>query len=151
MEQMASQPLALGVIQPLIARQIINSDGVRNPGPSFALFNWVNSGGVVMDYLISRIKTMEGDSDRILIGSVSMRDIHQQFMISNAHLKRLLKQAAGMGSVGWAGVPGKSSFWLSRGFVSEYWNYQAEKFAVIDAAFQTTMDELQASPRSLRS
>lgn len=151
MEQMAAQPAAVGVMQPLIAQQIINSDAVRNPGPSFALFNWVNSGGVVMDYLVSRITSMEGDSDRIMIGSISMRDIHQQFMISNAHLKRLLKQAAGMGSVGWAGVPGKSSFWLSRGFVAEYWNYQAEKFAVIDAAFQAAMDELQTSPRFLRS
>jgi hypothetical protein len=151
LEQMMANPNAIAIMQPLIARQIINSDAVRNPGPSFNLFNWVNSGGVVMDYLISRIETMEGDSDRIPIGAISMRDIHQQFMISNAHLKRLLKQAAGMGSVGWAGVPGKSSFWLSRGFVSEYWNYQAEKFAIIDGASQAAADALQSPPRFGRS
>lgn len=151
LEQMMENPDAVAVMQPLIAQQIFNSDAVRNPGPSFALFNWVNSGGVVMDYLISRIQTMEGDSDKILIGPISMRDIHQQFMISNAHLKRLLKQAAGMGSVGWAGVPGKSSFWLSRGFVGEYWNYQAEKFAVIDAASQAAFDALEMPSRLVRS
>lgn len=151
LEKMMSDPGALGAMQPLIARQIINSDAVRNPGPSFNLFNWVNSGGVVMDYLISRVETMEGDSERILIGPISMRDIHQQFMISNAHLKRLLKQAAGMGSVGWVGVPGKSSFWLSRSFVSEYCNYQAEKFAIIDGACQSMADALQAPPRFGRS
>lgn len=104
-----------------------------------------------MDYLISRIQTMEGDTDQILIGPISMRDIHQQFMISNAHLKRLLKQAAGMGSVGWAGAPGKSSFWLSRSFVAEYWNYQAEKFAVIDAAAQAALEDRQAPSRVIRS
>jgi hypothetical protein len=134
LDQLASNPDAIAIMQPLIARQIINSDAIRNPGPTFNLFNWVNSGGVVMDYLISHIKTVDEDADRIAIGPISMRDIHQQFMISNAHLKRLLKQAAGMGSVGWTGLPGKSSFWLSRGFVVEYWNYQAEKFAVIDSA-----------------
>ncbi|MBZ5762185.1 MULTISPECIES: hypothetical protein [Rhizobium] len=150
-EQMLANPDAIAVMQPMIARQIINSDAVRNPGPSFALFNWVNSGGVVMDYLISRIQTMEGDTDKILIGPISMRDIHQQFMISNAHLKRLLKQAAGMGSVGWAGAPGKSSFWLSRSFVAEYWNYQAEKFAVIDAAAQAALEDRQAPSRVIRS
>ncbi|WFR95348.1 hypothetical protein [Rhizobium tumorigenes] len=150
-EQMMANPDAIAAMQPMIARQIINSDAVRNPGPSFALFNWVNSGGVVMDYLISRIQTMEGDTDKILIGPISMRDIHQQFMISNAHLKRLLKQAAGMGSVGWAGAPGKSSFWLSRSFVAEYWNYQAEKFAVIDAAAQAALEDQQAPSRVIRS
>jgi hypothetical protein len=149
--EMMANPDAIAVMQPLIARQIINSDAVRNPGPSFNLFNWVNSGGVVMDYLISRIETMDGDGDRIAIGPISMRDIHQQFLISNAHLKRLLKQAAGMGSVGWAGVPGKSHFWLSRGFVAEYWNYQAEKFAIIDDACQAATAELQVPPRFGRS
>lgn len=150
-DQMAASPQAIEIMQPLIARQIINSDAVRNPGPSFNLFNWVNSGGVVMDYLISRIETIEGDSDRIPIGPISMREIHQQFMISNAHLKRLLKQAAGMGSVGWTGVPGKSSFWLSRGFVTEYWNYQAQKLAIIDGAWHARDDGLQVPARISRS
>jgi hypothetical protein len=44
-----------------------------------------------------------------------------------------------LGSVGWTGVPGKSPFWLSRTFVSEYWNYQAAKFAIIDAASEVAL------------
>lgn len=144
MADLAANPGVLSIMQPLIAHEVINSDAVRNPGPSFNLFNWVNSGGVVMDFLISRIETMDKTSERVEIGTISMREIHQKFLISNAHLKRLLKQAAGMGSVGWSGLPGKSSFWLSRSFVSEYWSYQAEKFAIIDAAYQNSLSAIEA-------
>jgi hypothetical protein len=135
-ERMEADPDGLALIQPLIAQVVFKSDAIRNPGPTFNLFNWVNSGGVVMDFLISRIATMDKTLDRVEIGPISMREIHQKFLISNAHLKRLMKQASGMGSVGWSGIPGKSSFWLSRAFVTEYWNFQAEKFAVIDSAHE---------------
>jgi hypothetical protein len=127
-------------LQPRIATAILTSSAIRNPGPTFNLFNWANSGGVVMDYLISRIEALDPSMERIAIGRISMKDIRDQFMISNTHLKRLLKQAAQMGSVGWEGTPGRSSFWLSRGFVSEYWNYQAAKFAVVDAAYEAAVN-----------
>lgn len=151
LEHLAANPGSLAIMQPFIAKAIIDSDAIRNPGPTFNLFNWVNSGGVVMDFLISRIETMDGTSERVEIGTISMREIHQKFLISNAHLKRLLKQAAGMGSVGWSGLPGKSSFWLSRGFVSEYWSYQAEKFAIIDAACHRSAQAMAMPARFGRS
>ena len=133
-ERMAANPRALALIEPEIAKRIFQSEAVRNPGTTFNLFNWANSGGVVMDYLISRIDTVDPDSERVVIGAISLKNIREQFLISNTHLKRLLREAGILGSVGWTGVPGKSSFWLSHGFVLEYWNYQAAKFALIDAA-----------------
>jgi hypothetical protein len=86
-----------------------------------------------MDYLISRIISIDPSADKVLIGRISFKAMLDQFMISAAHLKRLFKEAADFGSIGWAGATGKSSFWLSRTFVSEYWSYQAEKYAMIDA------------------
>jgi hypothetical protein len=132
--RMAAEPRALALVEPEIARRIFLSEAVRNPGATFNLFNWANSGGVVMDYLISRIDSVDPDSEKVVIGAISLKNIREQFLISNTHLKRLLREAAVLGSVGWTGAPGKSSFWLSRGFVLEYWNYQAAKFAIIDAA-----------------
>jgi len=128
-------------MQPVIAKMILDSESLKNPGVTFALFNWATSGGVVMDYLISRITEIDPTSDKVLIGTISPKIIQSQFMISSAHLKRLLKQATELGSVGWAGAPGKSSFWLSRNFVSEYWNYQAEKYAIVDAVSQAVLDQ----------
>jgi len=132
-------------MQPVIAKMILDSESLRNPGVTFMLFNWATSGGVIMDYLISRISKIDPTSDKVLIGPISPKVIQSQFMISSAHLKRLLKQAAELGSVGWAGAPGKSSFWLSRNFVSEYWNYQAEKYAVVDAVSQAVLGQSDRS------
>jgi hypothetical protein len=89
--------------------------------------------------------------ERIAIGQISMKDIRDQFMISNTHLKRLFKQAAQLESVGWVGTPGKSSFWLSRGFISEYWNYQAAKFAAIDGAYEAALNSREQSTSGLAS
>ncbi len=139
LERLNADLSAIAALQPKIAAAIVVSNAVRNPGATFNLFNWANSGGVVMDYLISRIETTDVSADKIPIGPISMKEIRDQFMISNTHLKRLLKQAASMGSVGWMGAPGRSSFWLSREFVREYWNYQAAKFAIIDEACEAAL------------
>jgi hypothetical protein len=40
-----------------------------------------------------------------------------------------------MGSLGYETDAGRNTLWLSQGFVREYLTYQAEKFAIIDAAF----------------
>ncbi len=131
---------AIWRMHPILAKRIIGSDILRNPGVTFKLFNTATSGSVVMDYLISRITSIDLDADKVLIGPLSMKAMQSQFMISKTHLKRLFKRAAEFGSVGWAGAPGKSSFWLSHAFVSEYWNYQAEKYAIIEAVSNAVLN-----------
>ncbi|EGE59659.1 hypothetical protein [Rhizobium phaseoli] len=149
-EKIAADPAAMmAAIQPRIAKAIIGSQAVRSPGPTFNLFNWANSGGLVMDYLISRLPDFPRTAERVAVGPLSLREIREQFMISNTHLKRLLTQAATMESVGWTEPSRKGDFWLSRPFILEYWNYQASKFAIIDAAAEAVLgpavlDEPQA-------
>ncbi|MBB4190964.1 hypothetical protein GGE45_000447 [Rhizobium aethiopicum] len=139
-DQITADPSAtMAAIQPRIARAIIGSDSVRNPGPTFNLFNWANSGGLVMDYLISRLPQFPRAAERVVIGPLSLRELREQFMISNTHLKRLLTQAATMESVGWTEPSRKGDFWLSRRFILEYWNYQAAKFAIVDAAAEAVL------------
>ncbi|PDS31070.1 hypothetical protein [Rhizobium phaseoli] len=149
-EKIAADPAAMmAAIQPRIAKAIIGSQAVRSPGPTFNLFNWANSGGLVMDYLISRLPDFPRTAKRVVVGPLSLRELREQFMISNTHLKRLLTQASNMGSVGWSEPSRKGDFWLSRPFILEYWNYQASKFAIIDAAAEAVLgpavlDEPQA-------
>jgi hypothetical protein len=127
-------------MQPLIAKRIVDSKSIRDPGPTFSLFNWATSGGVVMDYLFSRVTDIDPGSDRISIGPISPKAIQGLFMISSAHLKRLFKQATDVGSVGWTGSPGRSEFWLSREFMQEYWGYQAQKYAIVDSVSEAVLD-----------
>ncbi|WFU07689.1 hypothetical protein QA646_10145 [Rhizobium sp. CB3090] len=125
------RPELVAALQPAIASRIIVSDRVRHPGETFDLFTWANSGGVIMDYLMSRIGAMDPAAARMDIGPISFSEIRDRFLISRTHVKRLMGKASAMGSVGWVGSPGKSNFWLLRGFIQEYWDYQAEKFAII--------------------
>ncbi len=138
-ERVGSDLSAFGKIQPLIAEAIIGTNAVRDPGRTFNLFNWANSGGLIMDYLMTRLPGFDRSEERIALGPVSLSEIRAQFMISNTHLKRLLSQAAEMGSIGWEEPPRKGDLWLSRGFILEYLNYQAAKFAIIDAAAETVL------------
>lgn len=138
-EKLSTEPALIAKIQPLIAQAIIATKAVRDPGATYNLFNWANSGGLVMDYLMSRLPAFDGAAERISIGPVSLSDLRTQFMISNTHLKRLLSQAAEMGSVGWDEPPRKGDLWLSRGFILEYRDYQAAKFAVVDAAAEAVL------------
>ncbi|MBN9272434.1 MAG: hypothetical protein J0J15_19780, partial [Mesorhizobium sp.] len=49
------QPDALARVQPLVADGLLSSNPVREPKKTFSLFTWLNSGGVVMDWLISGV------------------------------------------------------------------------------------------------
>ncbi len=150
LERINADPTAFSRMQPLISKAIIDSDAVRDPGATYNLFNWANSGGLVMDYLMSRIDNFDRTSERAYVGPLSLKEIRDQFMISNTHLKRLLTQASELGSMGWTQPPYKGDTWLSRGFVMEYWGYQAAKFAVVDAAAEAVLGPAAGKAAGLR-
>ena len=138
-EKVTAEPNLIAKIQPLIALAILETNPVRDPGATYNLFNWANSGGLVMDYLMSRLPPFDPAQERVSIGPVSLGELRTKFMISNTHLKRLLTQAGEMGSVGWDEPPRKGDLWLSRGLILEYRNDQAAKFAVVDAAAEAVL------------
>ncbi|WP_438752825.1 hypothetical protein [Pararhizobium sp. O133] len=140
---LTENPALFTRLQPIIAVGILENHGVRYPGETFNLFTWANSGGVVMDYFISMITQFDSDAPRTLIGPISSADVCQSYMISKTHLKRLMSKAGDMGSVAFETIDRRNMLWLSQAFIQEYWNYQAEKFAIIDAAFhRETASEL---------
>lgn len=133
--KLAEEPALFARLQPAIAQGILESPEVRNPGETFNLFTWANSGGVVMDGFIAMIDDFDPQAPRTLVGPISSADICQRYMISQTHLKRLMHRAAATGSLGFETISGKNVLWLSQGFVEEYLIYQAEKFAIIDTVF----------------
>ncbi|WP_246703526.1 MULTISPECIES: hypothetical protein [unclassified Rhizobium] len=133
------QPELVGLLQPPISAGIIESDDLRHPGETFDLFTWANSGGIIMDYLISRVGTINPTTQKAIIGRVAFTDLCCRFLISRTNAKRLMNKAVKMQSIGWTGPSGRSQLWLSHCFIQEYCNYQAGKFAIIDAAWQNTL------------
>ncbi len=140
---LAKHPELIAALQPAISVDIINSDDLRHPGDTFDLFTWVNSGGVIMDYLISRVGLVDTATQRVIVGRIAFTDICRRFLISRTHAKRLMIRAAKMQSIGWTGASGRSQLWLSCDFIQEYRNYQAEKFAIIDAAWRNAFGSPQ--------
>jgi len=121
-------------LQPLIADGILGNNTVRKPEPTFALFAWVDEGGIVMDRLIVGCEEGAADRDRVTTDATSVSGLAQRLRLSRTQLGRKLAVAEAMGSLGWVGARGKSRIWVSQGFRHEYHKAQAVKLAIIDAA-----------------
>jgi len=135
LETFHAAPASLEAIQPLIADGLLSSAAVREPEETFALFIWVNNGGIVMDFLVTGIEDAAPGMERIAAGVVSVTQMAASLKLSRTHLARKLRQAEEMGGIGWEGKRGRSAMWMSRGFLREYLHVQAVKLALIDAAF----------------
>lgn len=147
---LTEQPELIAALQPAISVGIIASDAVRHPGETFDLFTWASSGGIIMDHLISHVGAIDPETQRAIVGPIAFTDICRRFRISRTHAKRLMRKAMSMQSVGWTGSSGRSELWLSSGFIQEYRRYQAEKFAIIDAAWRRTLGTRQTRVPKLR-
>ena len=133
--QFHARPALLHTIQPLIADGLIGSAAVRVPQRTFSLFTWINEGGVVMDRLMAGCEPADADGPRILTDVTSISALAERLRLSRTQLSRKFAEAEAMGSLGWSGTRGRSRLWLSADFRREYHIAQAEKLAIIDAAF----------------
>ena len=76
-----------------------------------------------------------GPGDECIPSTVSsFDDLGERISLSRTHLIRKLRMAESMGSLGWLGERGKSTMWVSAGFVREYHTQQSIKLAIIDSA-----------------
>ena len=130
-----ARPDRIAAIHPVIADQILRSQPIRAPAPTFSLFTWLNEGGVVMDWLIAGLADVTPGETRIPSTVTSFEDLGQRINLSRSHLMRKLRRAEAMGSLGWFGERGKSVMWVSADFQGEYLVQQSVKLAIIDRAF----------------
>lgn len=133
----------LARIQPLIADALLTSPTIREPVDTFALFTWLNGGGVVMDRIMTSIVDIDSRSERISTGIASLNTLIGGLVLSRSHLMRKLREAEAMGSLGWEGRPDHSNLWISQGFRREYAAAQAVKLAIIDNAYAVAMGRHQ--------
>lgn len=135
LETYLGTPGALAALHPGIAEGLLSSARVRKPERTFSLFTWLNNGGVIMDWLIAGIEETDAEAERVPTAISSIAAMAQRLNLSRTHLSRKLRDAEALGSIGWHGKRGESVMWLSAGFRREYAMAQADKLAVIDAAF----------------
>ena len=83
---LASAPMLMDRAQPRMARNCLATDIWREPPESVGLFLWTESGGLVVDYIMSKLDLTGEVGDRIDIGRVDARALAAHFMISRTHL-----------------------------------------------------------------
>ena len=131
-----ARPESIGAIHPLVAEGLLQSEAIRAPDPTFSLFTWLNEGGIVMDWLCAGLAEVAPGCERIPSTVTSFAELGERINLSRSHLTRKLRRAEAMGSLGWFGERGKSTMWVSAGFLGEYHTQQSAKLAIIEAAFQ---------------
>lgn len=134
-----ARPASIALIQPLIADGLLRSEAIRAPAPAFSLFTWLNEGGLVMDWLIAGLAEVAPADERIPSSVASIAELiaglGARLNLSRTHLARRLRMAEAMGSLGWLGERGKSTMWVSAGFVRDYHAQQSAKLAIVESAF----------------
>jgi len=121
--------------QPVIADALLTASSIREPTGTFALFTWLNGGGIVMDRIMTSIPQVDPAADRIPTAISSMDTLMTGLVLSRTHLMRKLREAEMLGSLGWACKVDRSTLWVSQEFWREYATAQAVKLAIIDRAF----------------
>lgn len=129
-----ASPRSIAAIQPLVADALVRSEAIREPDPVFSLFNRLNEGGIIMDWLVAGLADVAPDNTRIPSTVVSFSDLQGRISLSRTHLIRKLRMAEDMGSLGWLGDRGDSAMWVSASFLREYNRQQAVKLAIVDDA-----------------
>lgn len=129
----------LARVQPLIADALLTTSTIREPVHTFALFTWLNGGGIVMDRIMTSIPHVDPAAECIRTGVTSANMLIGGLVLSRTHLMRKLREAELLGSLGWEGKPDQSTMWISQGFWQEYATAQAVKLAIIDRAYSEAM------------
>ncbi len=134
-QRFQENPELMRLMQPRIARDCVRDAAWREPPERVGLFLWSDAGGLIVDYLMSKIDPDEQHPERFVVGPLDSRALAADFMISRTHMQRLFAKAAQDGCMGWDVDMKKPSLWISRAFVEEYCQWQAIKFAYVDQAF----------------
>ncbi|WP_028000638.1 hypothetical protein [Sinorhizobium arboris] len=127
--------------QPLAARRLLSDSRWTAPPKGVAIFVWSESGGVILDDLMTRVSSFTPIDGKVWI-DVSLAKLAEHYLISNTHVRRIFAKADAAGFLGKAGDGSRGRFWLSAQLIEEYVSWQAVKVEALAHAFE------QAAERS---
>lgn len=139
-------PELLRLAQPNIAHGIVTSAVVRNPGETYKIFSWANSGSLIMDWFMCNLALDREEDGRIPVPNVSLSEVSAHFRISKTHLKRIFLQAEKIGGIGFTTRFKKPELWISRTFFGECLRYQSEKLSIVAGALDLACGEAGIDP-----
>lgn len=131
---LADAASGIAALEPAVAEGLLSAELVRNPGPVYTIFTWMDEGGILMDRLVSGTDPDAPDDDRVPTNVASANALIAGSNLSRTHAGRKLAAAEAIGALGWSGYRGRSPIWIARSFRDEYKRNQAIKLAIIERA-----------------
>ncbi|MCY1708856.1 hypothetical protein [Pannonibacter sp. SL95] len=133
---LAGQADHLARLHPRIVKRILASKLTVRPEGVFALFTWMNDGGLAMDKLVTELDSEAQAEDRVLTSITTFDQLCAPLRITRTHLARKMSDPLAAEHIGWTGRPGASRLWVSHEFIGSYYRYQCDKLAHVEGAFE---------------
>lgn len=120
--------------QPVAAKQLLSNPKWTEPPEGVGVFVWAESGGVILDDLMTRPASLAPTSDKVWI-EVNLADLAEHYLVSNTHVRRLFARAQAADLIGKGQDGRRGHFWLSARLIDEYASWQAIKLEALASAF----------------
>ncbi len=135
-----ARPKMARLIHAISVRLLLEAKEWLQPNAEIMNFLSMESGGLVLDELISTIDFTKSDVEKghLALGKLNVSKMARHFQISRVNLDRLLKRAEENGSIG---RDHHGDVWMAEPFFrAQAWR-QALKFAVLNYAFLWSLEQ----------
>ncbi|MGE6784692.1 hypothetical protein ACQKGL_19450 [Ensifer adhaerens] len=131
--------------QPIGARLLLSDRRWTEPPEGVAAFVWTECGGLLLDDLMARPKSLEPVDGKVWL-EANLSDLATHYMISNTHIRRIFTRAQDLGLLGRADQGQRGLFWLSERLIEEYCHWQAVKLAGLANGFRQAERPTESAP-----
>lgn len=140
----AADPRIFRLAQPRAAERLIANPVWRYPADSIRAFLFAEFGGMILHEMMNQIDAFHAVEGRIVVGTVSVPALAQQYGISVTNVKTMFRKTEEAGFIGWVGARRNRTLWLSEAFLADYLMWQAQKFSALDEAFRYAHAQVSA-------
>lgn len=141
-DMLESHPQIFNRAQPRAAKQLIAERAWREPPQSIATFVWTESGGLILDDLMTRIVNLAPENGLHWVEQLRFAELSKHYSISRTHVRRLFARVEELGLIGWEDRTKSARLWVKPSVVEDYARWQAVKFSALDAAYQYAVGSL---------
>ncbi|OJF93435.1 hypothetical protein AX760_05390 [Pararhizobium antarcticum] len=137
-----STPEIFNRSQPRAAKRLIADKAWREPPESIATFVWTESGGLILDDLMTRIVNLVPENGLHWVEQLRFAELSNHYAISRTHVRRLYARVEALGLVGWEDRAKSARLWVKPSLIEDYSRWQAVKFSALDEAYQCAVESL---------
>ncbi len=135
-------PQIFNLAQPRAAKRLIANRAWREPPQSVATFVWTESGGLILDDLMTRVVNPAPENGLHWVDQLSFAELSKHFAISRTHVRRLFARVEALDLIGWEDRAVSPRLWIRPSLVEDYALWQAVKFSALDEAYHRAVEML---------